>query len=148
MLDPARRTIAQDALGAYLGAADKPQPLTWGREMFLANDCPLSGPVDITGRARVLFEGPEVTLPEGAWRLSLETEISRAATEQEFELELFAGRRLASRTVRPERSGPMRAHLDVVVDDSVDYPLSLRLSTRRAAFDGTVTLVRATAHPR
>src|SRR3989442_371187 len=47
-------------------------------------------------------------------------------------------------TLRPESEGQVKVDLAFEIDGSDDHPVSIRLSTGRAAFDGAVTLLGAT----
>ena len=65
---------------------------------------------------------------------------SREAADHEFVVEIVTDRQLASSNLRPHHEGDWTAELSFVIDDSSDYPVAIRLSTRRAAFDGLVAL--------
>lgn len=143
------RRIAEGALAPfvdYLATGNLP-PLIWERELFFFGETGaerVAGTIDITGRARCLLHGPYVTVPPGAWSLALRLQLSREAADHEFRVEVFSDSQLASGTVRPEAEGRVDAHLAFEVDGLADHPLSIRLSTQRAAFDGAVTLINAT----
>jgi hypothetical protein len=143
------RRIAEGALAPfvdYLATGNLP-PLIWERELFFFGETGaerVAGTIDITGRARCLLHGPYVTVPPGAWSLALRLQLSREAADHEFRVEVFSDSQLASGTIRPETEGRVEAHLAFEVDGSADHPVSIRLSTQRAAFDGAVTLLGAT----
>jgi hypothetical protein len=143
------RRLAEGAVApfvSYLTSGNLP-PLIWERELFFVGETGAeraAGTVDITGRARCLLHGPYVTVPPGAWSLTLRLRLSREAADHEFQVEVVADSQLASGTLRREGEGPVEAHLAFEVDGLADHPLSIRLSTQRAAFDGAVTLINAT----
>jgi hypothetical protein len=143
------RRLAEGAIApfaSHLAGGNLP-PLIWEPELFFLGETGAeraAGTVDITGRARCLLHGPYVTVPPGAWSLTLRLRLSREAADHEFQVEVVADSQLASGTLRREGEGPVEAHLAFEVDGLADHPLSIRLSTQRAAFDGAVTLINAT----
>lgn len=141
--------IIQGALGPYLElpAMNEAVPISWAPELFSRGERssdPAAGPIDITGRPRCLFSGPHILLPSGSWSLALALHISREAAEHEFVAELVTDAPLTSGTIRPRAEGPAEIHLDFVLPELADHPVSLKLSTSRAAFDGTIGLLGAT----
>jgi hypothetical protein len=79
----------------------------------------------------------------GSWSLSLELLFSRETTEHDFLLEVVADRQVASRTIRPQTEGAVEVNLAFTLEPTTDHPIAIRLSTQRAAFDGTVVVVGA-----
>jgi hypothetical protein len=153
-LDEPERAIVEGALAAYLGGHDESTPMSivWAGGLFLIGDRFDQGaarPIDITGRARCLLHGPYVMLPPGTWSTVLSLQFSREAAEHDFLVEVVTDRQLASTTIRPHHGGQLDADLTFVIDDSSDSPVSIRLSTQRAAFDGLVMLneARLSQHP-
>jgi hypothetical protein len=145
-----QQELARGALGAFVDRndTDKPGPvITWGPELFFTADQPqrrLDGPIDITGRARCLMQGPGMMLPPGFWSLTLTGVFTHSAAEHEFFIEVDADVPLVSGTIRPEREGSASITLDFQLDELNERTLTLRLSSRRAAFDGAITLIGAT----
>jgi hypothetical protein len=136
---------ALDPFVSYLTTGELP-PIIWERELFFVGDRPaerITGNVDVTGRARCLWHGPNIMLPPGTWSLSLRLVFSREATEHDFLVEVAADREVASSTIRPQTAGAFDINLTFALDAATDHPIAIRLSTQRAAFDGTVTLVEA-----
>lgn len=148
-LDAASRDIAEGALGPYLRqlAVGELGAISWAPDLFFLGDRPEEravGTIDITGRARCLLQGPHMVLPPGSWSLTVALLFSREAVEHEFVVEVVTDGQLASGTIRPQREGRAEVNLNFVLPELADEPVSLRVSTRRAAFDGAVTLVSAT----
>lgn len=147
-LQPAEQQMMIGALEPYVGDDDRAlSAITWTRELFFLADRPTErvvGPVDITGRARRLFDGPHIMLPPGAWSLSLSARLSRGAVEHEFLVEITADRPLAAGTLSPQRDGRAEIRLDFVLDALTERPLAVRLSSTRAAFDGAILIDRVT----
>jgi hypothetical protein len=148
-LPAAAQEMALGAVGPYLDNARDGHlsPITWARDLFFLGDQPnerATGPVDITGRARCLLHGPYIMLPAGSWSLSLTMLFSREAAEHEFLVEICTDRLLASGTIRPQREGSTESNLDFSLDDLTEYPIAIRVSLVRAAFDGAITMVGAT----
>ena len=146
-LEPAARETVLGALGAYhhYGEGDLPA-IAWTGALFFAGDRPgerLAGPVDITGRARCLLEGPHIALPSGAWSLSLHLLLSRGATEHEFAVEVHADNLLAAGTIRSQGADRAELALDFALDPAAERPVAIRISSLRAAFDGAIALDRA-----
>ncbi|HLY46410.1 MAG TPA: hypothetical protein VKQ73_12575 [Stellaceae bacterium] len=147
-LQPAEQQMVIGALEPYVADEDRElSAIIWTRELFFLADRPterVAGPVDITGRARGLLEGPHIMLPPGAWSLSLSALLSRGAVEHEFLVEIAADRPLAAGALRPQRDGRAQIRLDFVLDALTERPLAIRLSSTRAAFDGAILIDRVT----
>jgi hypothetical protein len=129
----------------YLATGDLP-PIIWEPELFFLADRPgerATGLIDVTGRARRLLDGPHIMLPPGSWSLSLNVLFSRETTEHDFLLEVVADRPVASRTIRPHAEGAFEVDLAFTIEATTDHPVAIRLSTQRAAFDGTVAVLGA-----
>jgi hypothetical protein len=155
-LDPAQRSMAAGALSPYLepdpfsirgeardGGA---LPILWTGDLFTAcerPEQPASVPLDITGRARRLIDGPDIMLPAGAWSLTLTLYCTREAAEYAFLVEVAAGAPLASATLQPQTEGDASVSIDFAIDDATDQPVAIRVGTIRAAFDGAIALVSA-----
>jgi hypothetical protein len=82
-------------------------------------------------------------LPPGSWSLLLRLLFSRETTEHDFLLEVVTDRQVASRTIRPQAEGPLEVNLPFALEATTDHPIAIRLSTQRAAFDGTLAVVEA-----
>ena len=146
--------MAKGALAPYLGEGKgaASAPIVWGGDLFFIGDRfehRAAQPIDITGRARCLLHGPYIILPPGIWSAALSLQFSREAAEHDFLVEAVTDRQLASTTIRPHHDGHFDGELTFVIDDSSDNPVSIRLSTQRAAFDGLVMLsgARLSQHP-
>jgi len=129
----------------YLATGDLP-PIIWERELFFVGDRPsdrATGIIDVTGRARCLLHGPHIMLPPGSWSLALKLFFSRETTEHDFLFEVVADRQVASRIIRPQAEGVFELDLAFALEATTDHPITIRLSTQRAAFDGTVAVVGA-----
>lgn len=142
-----RRVVAGaiDPFVTYLATGNLP-PITWERELFFLADRPserATGIIDVTGRARRILDGPHIMLPPGSWSLALKLLFSRETTEHDFLLEVVADRQVASRTIRPQAEGVFEVNLAFALEGTTDHPIAIRLSTQRAAFDGTVAVVGA-----
>ena len=147
-LPAADRAVAEGALGAYLpSGTDQPLPaIIWARDLFFCGEQRAeraTGPIDITGRARCLLHGPHIILPSGSWSLSLGLLFSREAAEHDFFVEVVTERQLAQCVIRPHREGRLETTLAFTIGEEADHPVSIRLSTQRAAFDGAVALAEA-----
>ena len=142
------RRVVAGAVGpfvTYLATGNLP-PIAWERELFFLGDRPgerATGIIDVTGRARRLLDGPHIMLPPGSWSLSLRLLFSRETTEHDFLLEVVTDRQVASRTIRPQAEGVLKVNLPFALEATTDHPIAIRLSTQRAAFDGTVAVVEA-----
>jgi len=151
--DEAARAAAIGALGPYAQVFDGNaiEPLHWAPFLFTIGDeaaQPLLGPIDITGRARCLFCGPNILVPAGSWSLLLELALSPEAAEHEYLIEISGCTEAPAIQVRPPRAGHLEGRVDFLVDETSDDPISIRFLSGRAAFDGTLSLVGATVVPR
>lgn len=144
-LDPNPRAWAEGALASYINYFDTGSltPLNWARELFFLGDRPderASWIIDITGHARCLMQGPGIMVAAGAWLMTVRLLFSREATEHEFQVELHSDRLLGEATVRPEREGGLEVNFPLTLDEAANYPLTIRVSNRRAAFDGACAM--------
>ena len=144
-LVPSEEALMRGALEPYFSRSEarRPPAISWAPELFLLGDRPTepaTSAIDITGRARCLLHGPQVLLFPGAWSLALTLGFSRDAVDNEFLVEVASDRQLASSGLRPHNEGDLTVELAFLIDDSSDYPVVIRVSTRRAAFDGAVIL--------
>jgi hypothetical protein len=148
-LGKAERETVTGALAAFAERGQSPQPIsvTWHHGLFFRGDRPamrVDGPVDITGRAHALIEGPHILLPAGTWALSLGLLFSREAAEREFLVEILTSRLLASGNTRSTQEGGRTLHLEFTIDERAQHPVNIRVSSLRAAFDGTIAVAAAT----
>ena len=151
-LDDGTKSLAIGAFGHFVNSfrAEDRQPVYWAPDLFFQGDqagVPASGSIDITGRARCLVHGPKIMVLPGHWLLILELVFSPEAADYEFAIEISAGVRLGHRLIRPQRAGLVETRFEFVVDEAGEYPVDIRLSSQRAAFDGTVRLENATLLP-
>jgi len=142
-LPPWARSAAEGALGPYESASQSGMPVRWESDLFWRGErpeAPLDGAIDITGRGRVLLSGPGIVMPHGGWRLTVRLHVSEHAVQRDFLLEAVAGKVLAACEMTPSRPGLYEAQARIVIDTSVDHPVLVRLSLKRAAFDGEIAL--------
>lgn len=144
-LDANPRGWAEDALAAYINYFDGGglTPINWVRELFFKGDQPeerASWIIDITGRSRCLIQGPGILIAPGNWLVTVRLLFSREATEHEFLVELLADRPVGEATVRPEREGSLEVSFPLTLEETTNHPLTIRLSSRRAAFDGACAM--------
>ena len=97
---------------------------------------------DLTGGARILYYGPYLYLPAGAWKARMMVGFSAGARSMPFSVDVYAGQDpLAIATMVPESKGVYHAafrfehHLP-------DIPIEVRLRTDRGAIEGRVALGR------
>jgi hypothetical protein len=151
-LDDATKGLAMGAFGPFVHSffVEERQPIRWASDLFFRGDQagePASGSIDITGRARCLMHGPRIMVLPGHWLLVLELVFSLEAADYEFSVEISAGDRLEFRLIHPQHSGLCETRIGFVVDEAGEHPVDIRLSSQRAAFDGTVRLEGATLFP-
>jgi hypothetical protein len=138
--------VVTGAVGRFVTylATEKLPSIIWEGELFSLGDRPserATGLINVTGRARRLLDGPHIMMPPGS--LSLKLLFSRETTEHDFLVEV--GRRPAGclRTIRPQAEGVLEVDLAFALEATTDHPIAIRLSTQRAAFDGTVAVIEA-----
>jgi hypothetical protein len=144
--------IVRGALDPFLAhlSTGELSPVIWEPELFFVGDRPnerVTGPIDLTGRARCLLHGPHIMLPPGVWSLSLRLAFSREAVEHDLMIEVVGDGQIACSTIRPHSEGVLDASLGFTLEATTDHAIGIRLSTQRAAFDGAVALVRAILSP-
>ena len=64
----------------------------WPREVFLDADrqgMPLSGPLDLTGSARLLLYGPFLHLPRGSWCATVTFEVSQNLSGNSLKIDIY-----------------------------------------------------------
>jgi hypothetical protein len=139
------RGWAEGALASYINYFDGGPltPINWVRELFFRGDQPeerASWIIDITGRARCLLQGPGILVAAGTWLVTVRLLFSREATEHEFHVELLADWPIGEATVHPEREGGLEVSFPLTLEEASNHPLTIRLSNRRAAFDGACAM--------
>ena len=151
------QTVAAGALQSYVsqfggGAAGV---IVWEPELFYSTEAPtgqppaaVSGPIDLTGRARFLVYGPYINLPPGAWSANVVVGFSSEAAEMSFVVEVVAGSQLAYTRVQPTGEQVVEAALQFTIGNSVDRPVEIRIVNERAAFDGRLVFGYVTLTPR
>ena len=147
-LTAGQQALVSGALEPFVAASDGDGAiaLSWRSELFFggaALDERVSGPVDITGRAHCLLAGPFIALPAGSWSLSLALELFGPAAEREFLVEVCADRLLASGTLPPQHAESGEIEFEFELEETNEAPLSIRISTTRAAFDGAIAVGEA-----
>jgi hypothetical protein len=152
-IDGTTKTLAMGALGPFLESflVEDRQPFRWASDLFSRGDQPgepASGSIDITGRARCLVHGPHIIVLPGYWLLVLELVFSPEAADYEFAVEVSAGARLAHRLIRPQRGGLWEIRIELTVHEGEEHPVDIRVSSQRAAFDGTIRLESASLLPK
>ncbi|HEX3953202.1 MAG TPA: hypothetical protein VHW90_06495 [Stellaceae bacterium] len=148
-LSQAERETVDGTLAPYTGRTEDNQwsPIVWTGDLFFIGDRPTErarGTIDITGRARCLVHGPHIMLPPGSWSVSVALDFSREAVEHEFLVEVWTSHQLASGTLLPQQVGSITITLHFALDELNEHPVSIRLSTVRAAFDGAFAVHEAT----
>jgi hypothetical protein len=147
-LDSAERAIAAGALGIYLDPATSGLgSLNWAPSLFFAGDQvtePLSGSIDITGRARRLLRGPQIMLPPGIWSLAATFDFSADAADHSFVVEVTAGAPLSRIAIRPAGAGAFEVQLPLAIYDLPDHPIEIHLYNEKPAFGGELTLLGVT----
>src|SRR5205085_5563381 len=109
---------------------------------------PASGPIDITGRARVLIFGPYINLPPGPWSATAVVGFSAETAGMSFMIEVTAGPQLAHTRVQSIGEQVIETDLQFRIDDSANQPVEIRIVNERAAFDGRLVLGRVRLVPR
>jgi hypothetical protein len=148
----AEREVVQGALAPYRsdGGIGESNSIQWHPELFSpANqpDAPLRGPIDITGLARPLLQGPNIRVSPGKWLVAISLAFSPEAIEHEFLVEIFGCEPPQRHIIRPSQIGRFDGTAEIMISDEEEAPLNVRLSNLRAAFDGTVMLVDAQLTP-
>ena len=109
------RRVVDGALGLFVTylATGNLPPTIWEGELFFLGDRP-------SERAPGIIE-----------------------TGHDFLLEVVADRQVASCAIRPHAEGAFEVNLAFALKAATDHPIAIRLSTQRAAFDGTVAVIGA-----
>lgn len=143
------QSLAEGAIGPYLdgSAAGEAGQITWASELFFVGDRPaepVTGNIDITGRARCLLRGPQILLPPGHWFASVTLHVSPEAAEHRFLLEVAAGAALSRTNIHPGSDGTIGGELTLMLEELPDRPIELTLSNERPAFAGQLSLLHVT----
>jgi hypothetical protein len=109
---------------------------TWPHEIFLAGDGPCPFAIDIMGRARILFYGPYIALPDGVWQAHLMFDISERAMPYDYLVEFGTIGRFSRMTFRAEKPGLQCVNIQHVAKDAL--PMEVRFFLLRAAFVGDI----------
>jgi hypothetical protein len=148
-LSEIERATVTGALASYLDreAPRGPLSVSWTHSLFFHGTRPgerTSGPVDITGRAHCLLQGPDILLPPGNYDLLLSLAFSPEAADREFSVEVCSDHTMVSSTLRPTSQGAAAIDLQFALEERNEHPISIRVSSLRASFDGVVSVDRAT----
>jgi hypothetical protein len=152
--DETMREAIDNAVGTMVtrlrGASGFGQ-IAWRHALFLSGDeigSPARMIVDLTGPARVLYYGPYLHLPDGAWTMSAILGFSEDTDDMVFKLELQRAHHvIASGWVKPERKGLFRVEMAVDLDDA-EHALEVRLHSHSGAIGGHAGLALVTFTPR
>jgi hypothetical protein len=141
------REAVQGTLAPYLdGPIGESPSIRWQPELFSSANrphAPLRGPIDMTGLARPLVQGPNIRIAHGKWSVALSLKFSAEASEHEFLVEIFGCEPPQHHLIHPSPHGTFEGTTEIMIPEEVDTPLNICLSSLRAAFDGTVTFVGA-----
>jgi hypothetical protein len=84
-------------------------------------------------------------LPPGSWSASVVLGFSKEAAELSYVVDVFAvTQQLACTSVRPGNEGVFDVKLSFSIEESIDYPVEIRVANERAAFDGFLVLDQVT----
>ena len=151
------QAIVSGALQPYVSyfAGNELEPIVWESDLFFANEDradgplrPAVGPIDVTGRARILVFGPYINLPRGPWSATIVTAFSAETAGNSFVFEVAAGIQLGYERVQPAGEQVVEINLQFTIDDSISQPIEIRLISERAAFDGRLVLGYVSLVPR
>jgi hypothetical protein len=141
------RLLAIGALEPYVAHLEGGDlaPIIWERELFFINDeehgeprRPYSHPADITGRARYVLLGPDITLPPGSWSATITLGFSEEATQVGYIVEVHTDTRLAHVRVDPSKQRSVEAKLDFALAEPNNVNVAVHIE--RAAFEGRLAL--------
>ncbi len=126
------------------------EPIVWEADLFFANEerLPAIGPIDVTGRGRILVFGPYVNLPPGQWSATIVIGFSAETAGNSFVVEVIAGTQLCHERVQPAGEQVVEIKLQFTIDDAISQPVEIRLISERAAFDGRLVLGYVSLAPR
>jgi hypothetical protein len=152
------QTIINGALEPYVkyfSGGGELEPIVWEPDLFLTIEGaadgpwkPVSGPIDITGRARFLIFGPYINLPPGAWSVTAVIGFSAETAGLSFVIEIAAGTQLSFARVQPTGEQVIQTDLQFTIDDSATQAVEVRIVSERAAFDGRIVLGHVRLVPR
>lgn len=136
--------MASATLLLYRVSAGEPPSasLEWGPRLFFrAKDASsITGSIDITGRPRRLLFGPQIMVEPGAWSLFLSVSFSPETADHDFLIEVSGCEPPVQRIFKPPRGGGTVEGAVEIAVPAAAAPLDIRLSSQRAAFDGTISL--------
>jgi hypothetical protein len=148
-LSERERAIVDGALQPYIDyfAGERLDRLTWEPELFYLSEepigssaVPLTRPVDLTGRPRIVLFGPYINLPPGSWSADVVLGFSAETAGMSFLVEVFASSQLAQSRITAGREPVVEMQLSFTIENSVDQPVQIRVWTERSAFDGRLAL--------
>jgi len=143
-IDADSAALATAALVLYRVSPDEPPSasLEWGPRLFSRADnaSSITHPIDITGRPRRLLFGPQIMVEPGSWSLFLSLSFSPETADHHFLIEVSGCEPPVQRLFKPPRGGLVEGTVEITVREGAG-PLDIQLTSQRAAFDGTVSLV-------
>jgi len=145
-LDEGPRYLTERILTPYQ-AVLRGEPLDrvhWPAEFFFNSDNPgslLSGPQDLTGKARFLIHGPYLHLPRGKWKARVEIEVAENLSGNQIRSDVVSGGtvRLAAITAQLPRQGVFAFEICFSVDEPL-LPLEIRIQILEGAIEGVLLL--------
>lgn len=122
--------------------------VTWPRSVFLSSDekgSALSGPIDLTGRARQLTYGPYLHLPTGKWNATFFMNAIQCFSQSQLHIDVFSGTNqfLARGRCDFRGEGFFRVELPFEVKNPAS-PLEARIALERGAIEGRLDVLRVT----
>lgn len=132
-----RGAPVEPVLSLFRGGLSNPSgPAWWPRSLFWSDRADATCPeiIDITGRSRVLFFGPYITLPAGHWQINVRFAVCKEAARRRYLFEVIAN----DATV---------AHAHLWPSDTGNYAIPLDFVAKRpAVVEIRMTLITASLH--
>ncbi len=127
-----------------------PSPVPWSEDLFLFETKAASaglglGVLDITGRPRMLVNGPYFFMPPGSWRACIRFGVDKDAAKHQYRLDWGTMTACVSEYVTPRQPGVYELELDYTWDDVA--PAEIRLILTEGSFMGTLLFQGMTVRP-
>ncbi|TCT05033.1 hypothetical protein [Aquabacter spiritensis] len=150
-LPRSEQMMLKDVLGGYSALfGDHPTKFRWPVSFFISGSpphAPVLGPIDMTGPARCLLFGPQLSLPEGRWVAHAAFAVSENYSGNILKVDVVSAGKVAAEAVGDLPADGRFAVSIPFENVSNMFPVDLRIMMMSGAIEGTFELLHAWLEP-
>jgi hypothetical protein len=140
--------MAEDALDGFAPLLEGGQVrhCTWPKAIFVAGPtgAPVTGPIELVGRARCLIHGPYAHLPAGRWQADIRFSVADNISGNKLKVDIMTDRIIFEGTCPLPSRGSFQLAVAFDVTEP-RLPIELRFHNESGAIEGTFDLHGVTA---